>query len=164
MKKFNMFTQRLDEHFSECVESNKFFIDGKIKQTFQEVILPHALTDDSKLSLNIDNKYFAEIYEDKDGIAWLCEYTSEDITYEEYMLYLYRLLIDFEAIEDEWINDNDGNLKRIIKKLRIDNIHLQDIEKLKTTLDIITKNNLIDNYDKEQIKVVKQYIDANNKS
>lgn len=164
MKKFNMFTQRLDEHFSECVESNKFFIDGKIKQAFQEVILPHALTDDSKLSLNIDNKYFAEIYEDKDGIAWLCEYTSEDITYEEYMLYLYRLLIDFEAIEDEWINDNDGNLKRIIKKLRIDNIHLQDIEKLKTTLDIITKNNLIDNYDKEQIKVVKQYIDANNKS
>ena len=164
MKKFNMFTQRLDEYFSECVESNKFFIDGKIKQTFQEVILPHALTNDSKLSLNSDNKYFAEIYEDEDGISWLREYTSEDITYEEYMLYLYRLSIGFEAIEDEWINDSDGNLKRIIKKLRIDNIHLQDIEELKTSIDIITKNNLIDNYNKEQIKVVKQYIDANNKS
>lgn len=161
MKKFNMLTQRLDEYFSECVESNNFFIDKKIGQTFQEVILPHALTDYSKLSLNSDNKFFVEIYEDKDGIAWLCEYTYEDITYEEYMLYLYRLSIDFYTIEDEWINDSDGNLKRIIKKIRIDNIHLQDIEELKTSIDTIIKNNLIDNYDKEQIKVVKQYIDAN---
>ena len=156
-----MLTQRLDEYFSECVESNNFFIDKKIGQTFQEVILPHALTDYSKLSLNSDNKFFVEIYEDKDGIAWLCEYTYEDITYEEYMLYLYRLSIDFYTIEDEWINDSDGNLKRIIKKIRIDNIHLQDIEELKTSIDTIIKNNLIDNYDKEQIKVVKQYIDAN---
>lgn len=161
MKKFNMLTQRLDEYFSECVESNNFFIGEKIGQTFQEVILPHALADCSKLSLNSDNKFFVEIYEDKDGIAWLCEYTYEDITYEEYMLYLYRLSIDFYTIEDEWINDSDGNLKRIIKKIRIDNIHLQDIEELKTSIDTIIKNNLIDNYDKEQIKVVKQYIDAN---
>ena len=96
--KYNLYTQRLDNYFSSCIESNKFYDDGTIEQTFEEIILPHALEKDSKLYLNADNKFYVEIYEDKYGIVWICSYTSKDISNEEYMLYQFRLSVVFKVI------------------------------------------------------------------
>lgn len=77
------------------------------------------------------------------------------MTDEKYQLYLFRLCITFKVIEDEWINKKDENTKRIIKKLKIHDIYLQDVEQVKKMLDIINENNLIDNYDEEQIQLLK---------
>lgn len=158
MEKFNLFTEKLDDYFSRCIESNKFNSDGKIEQTFKEIILPHALTEDSKLSFNGD-KFFVEIYEDKDGVILKDVYTSKNITNEEYLLYQFRLTISFKVIEDGWVKEDDGSLKRIIKKLKIYDIYLHDKEQLNEILNTIDKNNLIGNrYSKEMIKIIKNYI------
>ena len=159
MNKYNLYTQRLDNYFSSCIESNKFYDDGTIEQTFEEIILPHTLEKDSKLYLNADNKFYVEIYEDKDGIVWICTYTSKDISNEEYMLYQFRLSIVFNVIEDEWKNDIDGKLKRIIKKIKIHDICMNDIEELKEIIKTIDINNLADNYRKEVIETVNKYIE-----
>ena len=158
MNKYNLYTQRLDNYFSSCIESNKFYDDRTIEQTFEEIILPHALEKDSKLYLNADNKFYVEIYEDKDGIVWICTYTSKDISNEEYMLYQFRLSVVFNVIEDEWKNDIDGKLKRIIKKIKIHDIYMHDIEELKEIIKTIDINNLADNYRKEVIETVNKYI------
>ena len=105
MNKYNLYTQRLDNYFSSCIESNKFYDDGTIEQTFEEIILSHALEKDSKLYLNADNKFYVEIYEDKNGIDWICTYTSKDISNDEYMLYQFRLSVVFNVIKDEWKNE-----------------------------------------------------------
>ena len=159
MDKYNLYTQRLDNYFSSCIESNKFYDDGIIEQTFEEIILPHALEKDSKLYLNADNKFYVEIYEDKDGIVWICTYTSKDISNEEYMLYQFRLSVVFKVIEDEWKDDIDGKLKRIIKKIKIHDIYMHDKEQLKEILNIIDINNLHDDYRKEVLETVKNYIE-----
>ena len=159
MNKYNLYTQRLDNYFSSCIESNKFYDDRTIDQSFEEIILPHALEKDSKLYLNADNKFYAEIYEDKDGIVWICTYTSKDISNEEYMLYQFRLSIVFNVIEDEWKNDIDGKLKRIIKKIKIHDIYMHDKEQLKEIIKTIDINNLADNYRKEVIETVNIYIE-----
>ena len=158
MNKYNLYTQRLDNYFSSCIESNKFYDDGIIEQTFEEIILPHALEKDSKLYLNADNKFYVEIYEDKDGIVWICTYTSKDISNDEYMLYQFRLSVVFKVIEDEWKDDIDGKLKRIIKKLKIHDIYMHDKEQLKEIINIIDINNLHDDYRKGLIETVKNYI------
>ena len=159
MNKYNLYTQRLDNYFSSCIESNKFYDDRTIDQSFEEIILPHALEKDSKLYLNADNKFYAEIYEDKDGIVWICTYTSKDISNEEYMLYQFRLSIVFNVIEDEWKNDIDGKLKRIIKKIKIHDIYMHDKEEFKEIIKTIDINNLADNYRKEVIETVNIYIE-----
>ena len=159
MNKYNLYTQRLDNYFSSCIESNKFYEDGTIDQSFEEIILPHALEKDSKLYLNADNKFYVEIYEDKYGIAWICTYTSKDISNEEYMLYQFRLSVVFKVIEDEWKNDIDGKLKRIIKKINIHDIYMHDKEQLKEIIKTIDINNLADNYRKEVIETVNKYIE-----
>ena len=159
MNKYNLYAQRLDNYFSSCIESNKFYEDGTIDKTFEEIILPHALEKDSKLYLNADNKFYVEIYEDKDGIVWICSYTSKDISNEEYMLYQFRLSIVFNVIEDEWKNDIDGKLKRIIKKIKIHDIYMHDKEELKEIIKTIDINNLADNYRKEVIETVNKYIE-----
>ena len=159
MDKYNLYTQRLDNYFSSCIESNKFYDDGIIDQSFEEIILPHGLEKDSKLYLNADNKFYVEIYEDKDGIVWICTYTSKDISNEEYMLYQFRLSVAFEVIEDEWNNDIDGKLKRIIKKIKIHDIYMHDKEQLKEIIKTIDINNLTDHYRKEALEVVKEYIE-----
>ena len=159
MDKYNLYTQRLDNYFSSCVESNKFNDDGTIEQTFEEIILPHALEKDSKLYLNADNKFYAEIYEDKDGIVWICTYTSKDISNDEYLLYQFRLTIVFEVIEDKWKNDINGKLKRIINKIKIHDIYIHDKEQLKEIIKTIDINNLHDHYRKEVIEAVKNYIE-----
>ena len=159
MYKYNLYTQRLDNYFSSCIESNKFYDGGTIEQAFDEIILPHALEKDSKLYLNADNKFYVEIYEDKDGIVWICSYTSKDISNEEYMLYKFRLTVVFKAIEDEWQNDIDGKLKRIIKKIKIHDIYMHDKEQLKEIIKTIDINNLKDNYRKEVIETVNKYIE-----
>ena len=159
MEKYNLYTQRLDNYFSSCIESNKFYDDDIIDQTFEEIILPHALEKDSKLYLNADNKFYVEIYEDKDGIVWICSYTSKDISNEEYMLYQFRLSVVFKVIEDEWKDDIDGKLKRIIKKLKIHDIYMHDKEQLKEIINIIDINNLHDDYRKDVIETVKNYIE-----
>lgn len=159
MDKYNLYTQRLDNYFSSCIESNKFYDDGIIDQSFEEIILPHALQKDSKLYLNADDKFYVEIYEDKDGIVWICSYTSKDISNEEFMLYQFRLSVVFKVIEDEWKDDIDGKLKRIIKKLKIHDIYMHDKEQLKEIINIIDINNLHDDYKKEVLETVKNYID-----
>ena len=159
MDKYNLYTQRLDNYFSSCIESNKFYDDGIIDQSFEEIILPHALQKDSKLYLNADDKFYVEIYEDKDGIVWICSYTSKDISNEEFMLYQFRLSVVFKVIEDEWKDDIDGKLKRIIKKLKIHDIYMHDKEQLKEIINIIDINNLHDDYRKEVLETVKNYID-----
>ena len=163
MEKYNLYTQRLDNYFSSCIESNKFYDDGTIEQTFDEIILPHALEKDSKLYLNADDKFYVEIYEDKDGIVWICSYTSKDISNEEYMLYQFRLSVVFKVIEDEWKDDIDGKLKRIIKKIKIHDIYMHDKEQLKEIINIIDINNLHDDYRKEALEVVKEYIEKGEK-
>lgn len=163
MNKYNLYTQRLDNYFSSCIESNKFYDDGTIDQSFEEIILPHALEKDSKLYLNADNKFYVEIYEDKDGIVWICSYTSKDISNEEYMLYQFRLSVVFNVIEDEWKNDIDGKLKRIIKKIKIHDIYMHDKEELKEIIKTIDINNLADNYRKEVIETVNKYIETGEK-
>ena len=163
MDKYNLYTQRLDNYFSSCIESNKFYDDGTIEQTFEEIILPHALEKDSKLYLNADNKFYVEIYEDKDGIVWICSYTSKDISNEEYMLYQFRLSVVFNVIEDEWQNDIDGKLKRIIKKIKIHDIYMHDKEQLKEIIKTIDINNLKDHYRKEVIETVNKYIEKGEK-
>ena len=163
MNKYNLYTQRLDNYFSSCIESNKFYEDGTIDQSFEEIILPHALEKDSKLYLNADNKFYVEIYEDKYGIAWICTYTSKDISNEEYMLYQFRLSVVFKVIEDEWKNDIDGKLKRIIKKINIHDIYMHDKEQLKEIIKTIDINNLTDNYRKEVIEIVNKYIEKGEK-
>lgn len=164
MNKYNLYTQRLDNYFSSCIESNKFYDDRTIEQTFEEIILPHALEKDSKLYLNADDKFYVEIYEDKDGIVWICTYTSKDISNEEYMLYQFRLSVVFNVIEDEWKNDIDGKLKRIIKKIKIHDIYMHDIEELKEIIKTIYINNLADNYRKEVIETVNKYIEKEEKN
>ena len=164
MEKYNLYTQRLDNYFSSCIESNKFYDDGTIEQTFEEIILPHALEKDSKLYLNADNRFYVEIYEDKDGIVWICTYTSKDISNEEYMLYQFRLSVVFKVIEDEWKDDIDGKLKRIIKKLKIHDIYMHDKEQLKEIINIIDINNLHDDYRKEVLETVKNYIEKGEKN
>lgn len=99
MDKYNLYTQRLDNYFSSCIESNKFYDDGAIEQSFEEIILPHALEKDSKLYLNADDKFYVEIYEDKYGIALICTYTSKDISNEEYMLYQFRLSLFLKLLK-----------------------------------------------------------------
>ena len=163
MNKYNLYTQRLDNYFSSCIESNKFYDDRTIEQSFEEIILPYALEKDSKLYLNADNKFYVEIYEDKDGIAWICSYTSKDISNEEYMLYQFRLSVVFNVIEDEWKNDIDGKLKRIIKKIKIHDIYMHDKEELKEIIKTIDINNLADNYRKEVIEIVNKYIEKGEK-
>lgn len=163
MIKYNLYTQRLDNYFSSCIESNKFYDDGTIDQSFEEIILPHALEKDSKLYLNADNKFYVEIYEDKDGIVWICSYTSKDISNEEYMLYQFRLSVVFNVIEDERNNDIDGKLKRIIKKIKIHDIYMHDKEELKEIIKTIDINNLADNYRKEVIETVNKYIETGEK-
>lgn len=163
MNKYNLYTQRLDNYFSSCIESNKFYDDRTIDQAFEEIILPNALEKDSKLYLNADNKFYVEIYEDKDGIVWICTYTSKDISNEEYMLYKFRLSIVFNVIEDEWKNDIDGKLKRIIKKIKIHDICMNDKEELKEIIKSIDINNLADNYRKEVIETVNKYIEKGEK-
>ena len=164
MEKYNLYTQRLDNYFSSCIESNKFYDDGTIEQQFEEIILPHALEKDSKLYLNADNRFYVEIYEDKDGIVWICTYTSKDISNEEYMLYQFRLSVVFKVIEDEWKDDIDGKLKRIIKKLKIHDIYMHDKEQLKEIINIIDINNLHDDYRKEVLETVKNYIEKGEKN
>lgn len=159
MNKYNLYTQRLDNYFSSCIESNKFYDDGTIEQSFEEIILPHALEKDSKLYLNADDKFYVEIYEDKDGIDWICSYTSKDISNEEYMLYQFRLSVVFNVIEDEWKNDIDGKLKRIIKKIKIHDIYMHDKEQLKEIIKTIDINNLKDHYRKEALEIVNKYIE-----
>ena len=148
--------QRLDEYFSDCLQ---LMVNDNDKQyIYKEIILPNALTEDSIISLNEDNKYFADIFEDEDDIYWINRYTSEDITEAEFLLYNFRFCISFECIEDEWINERDENLKRILKKIKIHEIKLHNKETVKEQYNYIIENNLLGRYDPVQIEEVKKFI------
>ena len=143
--------ERLDEYFSDCLQL--MANDNDKSYTHKEIILPHALTEDSIISLNEDNKFFADIFEDEDGIYWLNRYTSEDITDKEFLLYNFRFCISFECIEDEW----DENIRNL-KKIKIHEVKLNNKEKVKEHYNYIIENNLIDRYDPIEIQEVKKFI------